>query len=539
MTEGLRQCMTWLHTWLGLWFCWLLFAVFLTGSLAVFEDPIGHWMTPEHSVAKAREAATISAPVDRRHRLTMAVDFLSREQPAEKMWEIWPANRNWDDGLVVYWRDAEGRYVSRHLDPDTGLQIAEPAVEAGGTKVRETEGGHHFVTFHYNLHAGSAGLWIVAISTIAMLVTLVSGIIIHKRIFKDFFTFRPGKGQRSWLDGHNAVAVLTLPFQFMIAYTGILFYADTYLPAAAKIDGFTQTVPMAPVSALNPMPIPDLEPFARRAEGLMKQKVRAVILDNPGDRSMRIDIYGWNDDRRRDQRISATSGMVSFSARTGAVLRVQQPGGAKGAASLSREVMSGLHMAAFGGWTVKWLYFLCGLAGSAMMGTGAILFMVKRRHRHGNEFGRATANIYRLIERLNVAVIAGLGIASIGFLWSNRLLPTDLIGRGAWELRAFFGLWLMALAHAFLRPAGRAWIEQLGVLAVLCIGLPALNLLTTGDHLAAQIGRSDWESAGVELVVIVFGIGAAWSARKLQRRTGTPQHRRPRNDVIPPIRAAG
>ena len=55
------------------------------------------------------------------------------------------------------------------------------------------------------------GVWIVGLAAMAMLVAIISGIIIHKKIFKDFFTFRPGKGQRSWLDGHNASAVLLLP----------------------------------------------------------------------------------------------------------------------------------------------------------------------------------------------------------------------------------------------------------------------------------------------------------------------------------------
>ena len=66
----------------------------------------------------------------------------------------------------------------------------------------------------------------------AMLVAIISGIIIHKKIFKDFFTFRPGKGQRSWLDGHNASAVLLLPFHLMITYTGLVIFFLIYMPAA-------------------------------------------------------------------------------------------------------------------------------------------------------------------------------------------------------------------------------------------------------------------------------------------------------------------
>ena len=32
MKEGFRQSMAWLHTWSGLLFGWLLFAIFLTGT---------------------------------------------------------------------------------------------------------------------------------------------------------------------------------------------------------------------------------------------------------------------------------------------------------------------------------------------------------------------------------------------------------------------------------------------------------------------------------------------------------------------------
>ena len=43
----------------------------------------------------------------------------------------------------------------------------------------------------------------------------------HRRIFKDFFTFRPAKGgQRAWLDAHNVTGVLVLPFYLMITFSG-------------------------------------------------------------------------------------------------------------------------------------------------------------------------------------------------------------------------------------------------------------------------------------------------------------------------------
>lgn len=42
-----RQPMTWLHRWAGLLLGWLLFAIFLTGTLTVFDKEIDWWMQPE------------------------------------------------------------------------------------------------------------------------------------------------------------------------------------------------------------------------------------------------------------------------------------------------------------------------------------------------------------------------------------------------------------------------------------------------------------------------------------------------------------
>ena len=60
------------------------------------------------------------------------------------------------------------------------------------------------------------------------------------------------------------------------------------------------------------------------------------------------------------------------------------------------------------------------------------------------------------------------------------------------------------------------------MLAALCLLLPVLNVLSTGDNLAAQISRGDWESAGVELGSVAFGLLAAWGAWKVHKRKEKP-----------------
>lgn len=70
-----------------------------------------------------------------------------------------------------------------------------------------------------------------------MLVMLVSGVIIHKKIFREFFTFRPKKQvQRASLDSHNLTGVVVLPFHFLVALSQERHWADV-------ASGLTVTAP--------------------------------------------------------------------------------------------------------------------------------------------------------------------------------------------------------------------------------------------------------------------------------------------------------
>jgi uncharacterized iron-regulated membrane protein len=93
MKEGFRQAMAWLHTWTGLLFGWLLFAIFLTGTLAYFKDEISHWMQPEIP------ARSVSAETS----LTLAQDYLQQHAAGASRWLIdLPDAR--DPGLTVRWQ---------------------------------------------------------------------------------------------------------------------------------------------------------------------------------------------------------------------------------------------------------------------------------------------------------------------------------------------------------------------------------------------------------------------------------------------------
>ena len=70
-------------------------------------------------------------------------------------------------------------------------------------------------------------------AALMMPVALASGVVMHRKIFREFFTFRPQKTtQRSALDLHNMTGVVALPFHFFFAFPGLVIFAGIYFPVS-------------------------------------------------------------------------------------------------------------------------------------------------------------------------------------------------------------------------------------------------------------------------------------------------------------------
>ncbi|BCA56536.1 membrane protein [Nitrospira sp. KM1] len=492
MKDSVAQSMDWLHTWSGLLFGWLLFAIFLTGTLAVFDKEITHWMQPEiHPV-------TASHP-----NLDAAARHLSRLAPKAELWWInLPGERS--PVADIYWRQA-GVTSHRVMDPRSDELIVS----------RETRGGDFFFRFHYQLLLERPGIWIVGAAAMAMLAALVTGLIIHRRIFKDFFTFRPrSSAHRAWLDVHNVTSILVLPFHLMITFTGLVIFWSVYMPAGlqAMYGGNREAFQAETDSRVIRKPAHEAAPLVSLTEFEQEGRsfwqggqTRRVVVSNPGDRHAIVDVY-----RQLDDRLALVSDRVSFDGTTGERLNVRTT---YAPAFLTQSVLSGLHFVQFGGPPMRWLYFLMGLAASAMIATGLVLWVIKRLERHA---GRAQAVGYRLVEVLNVTAVAGLLVATAAFFWANRLIPVEVDRRELWELRGFFLVWVLCCVHSFARAGSMsAWKEQLYTGAFLLGFLPVLNALTAGSHLLASVPNGQWVVAGFDLTAVAAGAMLGWTAWRL------------------------
>lgn len=221
---GLRKVMVEIHTWTGLICSWVLFVIFLAGSIAFFRAELDVWLQPELPFSDGLP--------DERVSLATALDYLRRHAPNAAEWSVsLPTERS--PYLDLGWTERGAEEAS--------YTTISPYPNAPQSKPRETAGAGYLVSIHSNLAAAEyGGYWLTAAAAVVALAAVISGVIVHKKILAEFFTFRAGKKLRSWLDAHNLLGVLPLPFHVIIVYSGLLLTSHTvmtYSQTAAELSG--------------------------------------------------------------------------------------------------------------------------------------------------------------------------------------------------------------------------------------------------------------------------------------------------------------
>lgn len=518
MSKGIRQSQSTLHTWSGLLLGWILFLVFLTGTLAFWREALNRYMRPE--LARVEQPMRV---------LDGAQRFLARKAPDAKSWFIAMPSIAVPGAEVTWQPQPKKGEPHGRRGGGRGRRDNQALIGADGmpTHARDTRGGEFFYRFHFDLYYLPViwSRWLVGFAAVMMLVAILTGIVTHKKIFRDFFSLRRNKGQRSWLDGHNATAVLALPFHLMITYTGIVTLMALLMPWATvanyadETKMFTDLFPQAPVMERTgrPMPLLPLSAIIRDAEQRLGGPVGTVEVSQPGDAAARVTLY-----RTAASLLNTRAPAITYDGVSGVpVWRSPAPGGAAATAG----VMVGLHAGRFANLGLRWIYFLCGVAGTLMVASGLVLWTVKRREKLPDparpHFG------FRVVERLNVAVIGGFPLGVAALFWANRLLPVAMQGRSRWEVHILFVAWGAAAILSLVRRPATVWPVLFGATGGLLALLPVYNLFGTRWNAVTSLLAGDLLPLGVDLTFLAFAAAYLWLARRvalyrppLRRRRG-------------------
>ncbi|WP_341710082.1 PepSY-associated TM helix domain-containing protein [Limnobacter sp.] len=547
MFSNFRLSMTWVHTWFGLVLGFVLMVCFFFGSLSVFDREIDRWAIPETrfeaqpmpSFDKVLLPALQQLEPDevdyannmpRLHDPAKGEMTPRTELPVDEYWAyvthrdpVLAAGVGYGVPLAKNPEDHNHIHKNVTLDPRTGEVLPDDKLKIGS---------HWFYPMHYSLQLKwkNLGIWIVGLAALMMLAALVTGVIIHRKVFREFFTFRPWKRtQRASLDLHNLTGVVALPFHFFFAFTGLVIFASFYfLPVTSTLldplhkqheihEAAATGLPHEAAGVPGTMSSVDamVEEAKRRwAARDMAGEVGFLVMHHVGDANSYVSIY-----RAGSDRVALVGEGIHFKTSTGEVLSEDPP---RTPVSEVNEFLTGLHLQHFEHWFLRWLYVLGGLLGAVCIATGFIFFVEKRKSQHA----KSGSNGSRVVDSLAVTTVTGMVMAAVGMLVMNRILPADMLGKADWEKAAFWTVWGLSFVHAYIRSApvalglfNPAWREQCWGVVVLSISAVLLNWATTGDHLIKTMFTDTyWPVAGVDLSLMACALVSGWAALKLARR---------------------
>jgi len=512
------------HTWTGILTGMALFIAFYAGALTVFKEPLARWASPPALTevaavpladAPALIAATLAA------RPETARDFslnlrLDEHQPARLSWQVRDPKADDHDSFSV-------RHYAASLSADGGVSVQE----AQPSKLSEFIDVLHRVV---GLPADTdPNRWFMGVVAALYAVALVSGVIVLlPSLVKDFFALRVGKNlKRMWLDAHNVVGIVSLPFHLVMAITavGFAYHDGIYALQNKMLHGGGLAAAFSPRGG-GPQDAPPRDPAAMLPPAELLARVHALSPSFEPERLQYAQVTGpratvrvWGHDATAfSPRFSG--GFVALDPYSGKVVNTEYLPGQQDAPHATVSSLFALHFGAFGGTPVQWMYFLLGMAGAWLFYGGNLLWIETRRRKAPRD--GSGMPVQRLDTRLMAAATVGVCLGCVcGISLSivaGKWLHGQVADLGSWHRYSYYAAFFGCLAWAFLRGGARASVGLLWLAAVLTFAIPATSLLGALVPALGLWAHPAAATLGVDLTAAAGGLCFAWMARATARR---------------------
>jgi uncharacterized iron-regulated membrane protein len=385
------------HGWVGIICGLMLFIAFFAGAVTMFEAPLQQWASPPGRLSappSLERTPELLARVAVTHPEAMAAYdvnlVIDPQHPARVSWRSGDPEEIEHGGGVAH-------YAS--LTPDGRLQV-------------EMRGPSPVAQFIDDLHRKVGLPFDPAIATpimggVALLyfVALVSGIIVLlPSLVRDLFALRFGLNvKRMWLDVHNLLGVFSLPLHVVMALTAIVFafHDQFYMAQGLAFGGRRPPMSVHAPRHASPSPAPPATLVGRlRAEVPEFMPYTLSYTTVPGGRTVVRALGGDPDYPVR----TPIYGVVTMDPASAKVLSVDYMPGRQDGWSTAVTSFFALHYGSFGGWPIRWAYFLLGLSGAFLFYTGNLLWIESRRWRERRDGAVQQTRATRLLGALTVGV---------------------------------------------------------------------------------------------------------------------------------------
>jgi uncharacterized iron-regulated membrane protein len=500
-----------LHSACGIWFGYFLYFVAVTGCFALFYNETQSWEDPALRITHSAEIANI-----------------------DQAFAEW-LNQKAENGQITFARldfptTIKPFYYGNTIILDTNghTETFEQRWDASSGKALPYRGDgavdwlyaiHRELSWPESLGGRNVGRALVGIAGIVLLVSIISGILIHTKILKEMFTARFYRSVRlKWQDSHKIIGVWGIPVFAMFGFTGaflgiiiLLTPVTAFLTLKGDQEALVATVigeqakptgvsaAMLPPSAVKALPKPD----GVTGDAFM------LVYKYWGDQNAELEVsYENNTDLTIGDAYPRNPITGEELPRTGTLDTTNPP-------VTVLTSYTALHYGTYGGIALKFLYFTMGLALAIMTGLGLVLWIERRLH--GNE-GQKSKVFYKRVSHATAGALMGVPFASASVLLFDRLyfgIETARYNTLGWVYFALIGF---AIFFAFIRrndyQTTKTLMKLTGGLFLL---IPVVNIITTDNTLAALYNGQHSAAGYTDIGLFILGIVTVFTGFKLPK----------------------
>jgi uncharacterized iron-regulated membrane protein len=501
------------HGWSAVALGFLLYAVVLTGAVAVFAHEIGHWSVGRSEgnpvFAQALDAhvkaAMASVPEEYREEVFVA------ESPRGNL-RVWAhAHRKRDNGPL------EEFGILTEIDPQSGAVVSQR--EGWRTEVFGEEPAlaleRFLVDVHVQLHLPRPwGLLLTGILGLSMMVAAISGLLIHRHLLRDSFTLRRRKATLvSSRDEHSVAATWGLPFAFLLAFTGTFFSfaLSLGLPMVTMVAfggdqaKMRQVLTGAPAAVdTRPANTADLDSILYSARARTDAEVAWLSIQHYARKDSLVAL------RHEPGPHGLEPKTLVFNGASGEFKEEKPQIGVKpSVGSTVFSTIGPLHFGNFAGVISKSIWLALGFSSCFMIATGLSLWLKRRSDQPGwHWFSVATA-----------VVIYGLPLclaaSAYGFL---LFYPAPLTVRAP-AVAFLICAALVSAYAAWVRDAQTLESRLMFWLGAALFLLPLTRLATGGPGWLAALETGAVDAITIDMVLAAGGLSCLWFAYRWMRRS--------------------
>lgn len=456
-----------IHTWTGIIAGLVLFIGFYAGSLTMFKHEITQWATPaSHQLSQI--------PIEKFDKLIQQAS--SKFAKAEQDFTV---NFNEHLSPLTWFERSGGRElalnnVMRHAtlsEDDQLITQVNPTNELGELidMLHRTAGipgkaGHEDI-----------GVLILGIASVLYFLALVSGVVILlPTLVKSFFALRPNKGSnRLWLDSHNLVGIISLPFHLIIAWTVIVFaFHDFFYGGLSLIYGDEPMfeIRSKPSIEYTVEQLPSISTYLNKIDDIAEgYKIESMAFSNLSSANPSVGITIIN----QHEMMRVSSG--DFIYMNPYTLNVNYSSIPLSDEDVYTPIVAGIFSLHFGGYAGdfgRWMYFILGLLGAFIFYSGNLLWLEKRRKKQSQQ-----SQSSRIMASLTIGVCLGSMMAVVVTLLVSKWLYLFGSEVNTYYLWCYYVCFFSALLYSFLRGAAKSAIDLQLILFVTCLLIPLTSVV--------------------------------------------------------------